>query len=71
MLYFQLLFLSLPHVPFFENYDMSGKLPITFCIAEGLVFEKRLPGGNADKKYDDEIMKKFLERVQPPTKAKF
>ena len=53
-----------------ENAHLLAHWQLTFCIAEGLEFEKRPPGGNADKKYDDEIMKKFLERVQPPTKAK-
>ena len=53
-----------------KEYIIEAHWQLTFCIAEGLEFEKRPPGGNADKKYDDEIMKKFLERVQPPIEAK-
>jgi len=34
-------------------------LGLTFCIAEGWGFEKRLPGGNDEKKYDDKFTENF------------
>ena len=42
---------------------------ITFCIAAGGDIEKRLPGGNDEKKYDDKIIEKILRKSQAPNQA--
>ena len=39
-------------------------LLLTFCIAAGGDFENRLPGGNAEKKYDYKIIEK-IHRTSP------
>ena len=41
----------------------------TFCIYAGVGFENRLPGGNAEKKCDDEINEKFLRTRQAPNRS--
>jgi hypothetical protein len=32
-------------------------------------FENRLPGGDAEKKYDDKIIEKFLRKSQAPNQS--
>ena len=44
--------------------DCGLLLKPTFCIAAGGDIEKRLPGGNDEKKYDDEINEKFFRKSQ-------
>jgi hypothetical protein len=44
-------------------------LRTTFCIAEGWGFEKRLPGDNDEKKYDDKFTEKFLRTSQAPNQS--
>ncbi len=41
----------------------------TLRLCEGLEFEIRLPGGNAEKNVIMKLSKFFLERVKPQTKA--
>ena len=46
------------------DYDSRPLLQPTFCIFAGVDFEKRLPGGNAEKKYDYKIIEKILRTSQ-------
>jgi len=42
-----------------DDCSVDLVLGLTFCIAEGWGFEKRLPGGNDEKKYDDKFTENF------------
>jgi len=49
--------------------ETAVKLQLTFCIYAGVGFENRLPGGNAEKKYDYKIVEMFFRTSQAPNKS--
>ena len=55
-----------------DEEEDATKLPAlrtTFCIAAGGDIEKRLTGGNDEKKCDYKIIEKFLRKSQAPNRS--